>query len=126
MRCIALCAASLLPAVRGDYLLVTAETGVLASSSTLFSGLLTSSIFSAVPGDSTCLARENYAAALASAAPTWTVSFGMTASNDTLTKLFVGDNFRTAFAFMAAGAVLADKNDHHPLWTNVCVVASAR
>jgi 4a-hydroxytetrahydrobiopterin dehydratase len=118
MRSCSLLALSL-SAARGDYALVTAETDILASSSTLFNSLIASSVFSAVPGASTCLDRGQYAAALASAAPTWAVSFGATASTDFLTKLFVGDNFRTAFAFMAAGAVLADKNDHHPLWTNV-------
>ena len=39
--------------------------------------------------------------------------------NNTLYKKFEFKNFSEAFAFMARVALVAEKMDHHPLWTNV-------
>lgn len=36
-----------------------------------------------------------------------------------LVKTFVFKNFSEAFGFMARVALLAEKMDHHPNWTNV-------
>jgi 4a-hydroxytetrahydrobiopterin dehydratase len=38
---------------------------------------------------------------------------------DALARSFKFKNFRQAFAFMAEVALLAEKADHHPEWTNV-------
>jgi 4a-hydroxytetrahydrobiopterin dehydratase len=39
--------------------------------------------------------------------------------NNFLEKEFVFKNFIEAFAFMTQVALLAEKMNHHPLWTNV-------
>ncbi len=39
--------------------------------------------------------------------------------NNRLTKTFQFKNFIEAFSFMTRVAILAEKMDHHPLWTNV-------
>jgi len=39
--------------------------------------------------------------------------------NNTLKKNFEFDSFVDAFAFMTKVAMIAEKMDHHPFWTNV-------
>lgn len=39
--------------------------------------------------------------------------------NNTLYKSFKFKDFSEAFAFMTRVAILAEKHDHHPKWTNV-------
>ncbi|MCS6933994.1 MAG: 4a-hydroxytetrahydrobiopterin dehydratase [Chitinophagales bacterium] len=39
--------------------------------------------------------------------------------NNALKKTFVFKDFSEAFAFMTRVALLAEKYDHHPQWTNV-------
>ena len=39
--------------------------------------------------------------------------------NNTLSKTFKFANFIEAFAFMTRVALLAEKQDHHPNWSNV-------
>ena len=39
--------------------------------------------------------------------------------NNRLTKTFQFKNFIEAFGFMTRVAIVAEKMDHHPLWTNV-------
>lgn len=39
--------------------------------------------------------------------------------NNRLTKTFTFKNFSEAFAFMVRVALVAEKMDHHPFWTNV-------
>jgi 4a-hydroxytetrahydrobiopterin dehydratase len=38
---------------------------------------------------------------------------------DAITKTFVFKDFNAAFGFMARVALVAEKHDHHPEWTNV-------
>jgi 4a-hydroxytetrahydrobiopterin dehydratase len=38
---------------------------------------------------------------------------------DAITRSFVFADFSEAFAFMARVALLAEKHDHHPEWSNV-------
>ena len=38
--------------------------------------------------------------------------------NDTLYRLFTFADFSEAFAFMLRVALLAEKQNHHPTWTN--------
>ncbi len=38
--------------------------------------------------------------------------------NNKLYKKFVFSNFNEAFSFMTGVALLAEKADHHPTWTN--------
>ncbi|MEO8529716.1 MAG: 4a-hydroxytetrahydrobiopterin dehydratase [Deltaproteobacteria bacterium] len=45
----------------------------------------------------------------------WTDASG----RDAVTKEFVFRNFREAFAFMTGVALMAEKLDHHPEWSNV-------
>ena len=42
-----------------------------------------------------------------------------TQTDNTLYRKFVFKNFSEAFAFMTRVAMLAEKADHHPKWTNV-------
>ena len=39
--------------------------------------------------------------------------------NNYLVKEFVFKDFKEAFGFMTQVALIAEKMDHHPLWTNV-------
>jgi len=39
--------------------------------------------------------------------------------NNTLKKTFEFENFIEAFAFMTRVALIAEKMDHHPFWTNI-------
>lgn len=42
-----------------------------------------------------------------------------TEENDKLTRNFQFKDFKEAFAFMAKVALVAEKMDHHPNWSNV-------
>jgi 4a-hydroxytetrahydrobiopterin dehydratase len=42
-----------------------------------------------------------------------------TAQNNRLKKTFKFKDFSEAFAFMTRVALIAEKMDHHPYWTNV-------
>ncbi len=44
---------------------------------------------------------------------------GWTRDGAALRKSFRFEDFRAAFAFMTAVALLAEKQDHHPDWSNV-------
>jgi 4a-hydroxytetrahydrobiopterin dehydratase len=41
------------------------------------------------------------------------------AGRDAITKKFVFSDFNQAFGFMARAALVAEKLDHHPEWSNV-------
>jgi 4a-hydroxytetrahydrobiopterin dehydratase len=58
-------------------------------------------------------ARDEALAALAAAG--WTHS----AERDAITKTFTFGNFTEAFGWMTQVAILAEKLDHHPEWSNV-------
>ena len=40
-------------------------------------------------------------------------------SRDAITRRFKFDDFAQAFGFMASVAIIAEKMDHHPEWSNV-------
>ena len=40
-------------------------------------------------------------------------------SRDAITRRFTFADFAQAFGFMTSVAIVAEKMDHHPLWTNV-------
>src|SRR6202158_5573281 len=56
-------------------------------------------------------ARKGLAARL----PGWTIVAG----RDAIQKTFKFKDFSEAFGFMARAALVAEKMDHHPEWTNV-------
>ncbi len=60
------------------------------------------------------LAGEERHAALA-ALPGWSMAEG----RDAIVKRFVFGDFNQAFGFMTRVALVAEKLDHHPEWTNV-------
>jgi len=60
------------------------------------------------------LTDAEIAAALA-ALPGWTRVDG----RDAITRRFVFRDFSEAFGFMARAALVAEKLDHHPEWSNV-------
>ncbi len=45
--------------------------------------------------------------------------WGEVAGRDAITKKFVFEDFNAAFGFMTRAALLAEKLDHHPEWSNV-------
>lgn len=45
--------------------------------------------------------------------------WGYDEARDGLTRQFVFDDFVEAFGFMTRVAILAEKTDHHPEWSNV-------
>ena len=47
--------------------------------------------------------------------PQWTHE----SSRDAITRQFRFDDFAQAFGFMASVAIIAEKMDHHPEWSNV-------
>ena len=49
------------------------------------------------------------------ALPDWTYD----AARDAITRRFTFKDFNQAFGFMTRVALLADKADHHPEWSNV-------
>lgn len=59
------------------------------------------------------LTTEERAAALATL-PGWQVA----GEGDAITRTFVFADFSEAFGFMARAALLAEKMDHHPDWSN--------
>jgi 4a-hydroxytetrahydrobiopterin dehydratase len=52
---------------------------------------------------------------LAKRLPAWTP----TKDRDALSRTFKFADFNAAFGFMARAALVAEKMDHHPEWTNV-------
>jgi 4a-hydroxytetrahydrobiopterin dehydratase len=50
-----------------------------------------------------------------SALPGWAEAGG----RDAIAKTFVFKDFNEAFGFMSRAALVAEKHDHHPEWTNV-------
>jgi 4a-hydroxytetrahydrobiopterin dehydratase len=62
----------------------------------------------------TPLGPDERAAALAGL-PAWEPVEG----RDAITRTFVFADFSEAFGFMARAALVAEKMDHHPEWTNV-------
>jgi 4a-hydroxytetrahydrobiopterin dehydratase len=60
------------------------------------------------------LAHEDLQQALATL-PGWTI----TAAGEGIARRFVFRDFAEAFAFMTRVALLAEKADHHPEWSNV-------
>jgi 4a-hydroxytetrahydrobiopterin dehydratase len=55
--------------------------------------------------------RDNWLKAL----PGWE----LTRDGDAIARTFEFEDFNAAFGFMARVALLADKQDHHPEWSNV-------
>jgi len=49
------------------------------------------------------------------ALPAWEVTPG----RDAIRRVFTFRNFNEAFAFMTRSALMAEKLDHHPEWSNV-------
>lgn len=47
------------------------------------------------------------------------ILFMWTETNNQLYQKFEFSNFSEAYAFMTRVALIAEKMDHHPLWTNV-------
>ncbi|MDD2862335.1 MAG: 4a-hydroxytetrahydrobiopterin dehydratase [Acidiphilium sp.] len=58
-------------------------------------------------------------AALVDLLPAWSFARTNAGQNDAIERKFVFKDFSEAFAFMARVALLAEKHDHHPEWTNV-------
>ena len=58
---------------------------------------------------------EDARTALLARFPDWTHE----PARDAITRRFTFDDFTQAFGFMASVAIIAEKMDHHPEWSNV-------
>lgn len=58
---------------------------------------------------------EDARTALLARFPEWTHE----PTRDAITRRFKFDDFAQAFGFMASVAIIAEKMDHHPEWSNV-------
>ena len=101
---------------------VASTTGALASPTALFASLFSWVTLAADEAvTSTCYASAADVRAAMAAIPQWRfVNSSLTGgASDAAWRLYNFSNFRDAFAFMTEGAPVFDKNDHHPVWTNV-------
>lgn len=57
--------------------------------------------------------------ALLAAHPAWAHDGAKDGGRDAMTRTFTFADFSAAFAFMARVAMLAERMDHHPEWSNV-------
>ena len=117
----ALALSSLLRPAAADFFGVSAASGVLATPSYLFTSLLASTTLSATAGlNSTCFVGAAAERAAVAAIPLWDLVNGSaTGAPDAVHRLFKFADFRTCFLFMTQAAVVFDKNDHHPVQSNV-------
>jgi 4a-hydroxytetrahydrobiopterin dehydratase len=79
--------------------------------------LLPCGVFDSYNVTQACLSPEEESAALKTL-PQWKL-IPNTSTGDAIYRQFVFEDFRNAFLFMNYGAQLADKNGHHPLWSNL-------
>ena len=63
--------------------------------------------------------REKLTGAARKAALAGLNGWSEVAGRDAITKKFVFSDFNAAFGFMTRAALVAEKLDHHPEWTNV-------
>lgn len=62
---------------------------------------------------------ETERAALVDLLPAWSFAPMRDGRDDAIERKFVFKDFSQAFAFMTRVALLAEKHDHHPEWSNV-------
>src|SRR4051794_24397590 len=65
------------------------------------------------------MAREKLTGAARKTALGKLSGWGEVAGRDAITKKFVFGDFNAAFGFMTRAALIAEKMDHHPEWSNV-------
>ncbi len=58
-------------------------------------------------------------AALVDLLPAWSFAPPRNGQGDAIERKFVFKDFSEAFAFMTRVALLAERHDHHPEWSNV-------
>lgn len=71
-----------------------------------------------------CLTKEQEVSSL-KRVPKWTLHEDAT-NGDSITRSFTFDDFKTAFYFMSQSAQLAEKNNHHPDWSNLYNVVDVK
>lgn len=65
-------------------------------------------------------------AALVDLLPAWSFAQRHGADQDAIERTFIFKDFSEAFAFMTRVALLAERHDHHPDWSNVFNRVSVR
>jgi 4a-hydroxytetrahydrobiopterin dehydratase len=65
------------------------------------------------------MAREKLTGEARKAALARLAGWSEVAGRDAISKTFVFKDFNAAFGFMARAALVAEKMDHHPEWSNV-------
>lgn len=106
----------------GDpYNAVDGETcAEMQSADTLFSFLLPCATFAPIDDQTTemrCLSADESASIINSQLSSWELVRGD--KGDSIHRSFEFKDFQHAFFFMSKSAQNAEKNAHHPLWTNV-------
>jgi 4a-hydroxytetrahydrobiopterin dehydratase len=108
----------------GDpYNAVDGETcAEMQSPSSLFSFLLPCATYAPILDETTemrCLSPEESASIINSQLSSWELIRGEDGDGDSIHRSFEFKDFQHAFFFMSKSAQNAEKNQHHPLWTNV-------
>ena len=104
-----------------DFVGVSAASGFLATPAALFLSLFSAVTLSTTAGlNSTCYVGAAAERAAVAAIPLWDLVNGSAAgAPDAVHRLFLFADFRTCFLFMSQAAAVFDRNDHHPVQTNV-------
>ena len=104
--------------VQAKYFLVEGERcEVLTNATTMFDKLLPCAQYSVDAVDLQCLTAEQTTVAMKQV-PNWTLTQD-SEKGDNIRRDFVFGDFQTAFYFMTKSAQLAEKNQHHPNWSNL-------
>lgn len=106
---------------RAAFYSVSAAAGSLASPTALFAALSADATFAVDAAlNSTCYADAAAERAAVAAVPAWDLVNGSAKGEpDAVHRLFLFQDFRTAALFMSQAALVFDRNDHHPVQTNV-------
>lgn len=111
----ALAALFLFPSLCVGFYSVSETVGSLSSSDALFADLFASvSLAEVGNASSVCYASAEAIAAAVATIPQWDLQ-----GNTTVHRQYLFSDFRACWRFMSIAATVADKNNHHPLWTNV-------
>ena len=106
---------------RAAFYSVSAAAGSLASPTALFAALSADATLAVDAAlNTTCYADAAAERAAVAAVPAWDLVNGSAKGEpDAVHRLFVFSDFRTAALFMSQAALVFDRNDHHPVQTNV-------
>ena len=110
---------SLVPTIATYYKVAGEKDPLLQNSTKLFEDFLfPSAKWKAEDFDQECLDNDQIQEQLTTV-PDWTYSIDQSTGAPCITREFTFEDFRNAFLFMSQSAQLAEKNQHHPSWSNL-------